>query len=131
MRLRTYKTEKELIDDGYDRWTRETRFEVPASDATLVGSMCGTALDVDGRPGPGEKFHYPLFDLDYGAVLHDSRTPGHYHLYLDRPIKWRAFKRVLRAMRKAGLIEDGFYKMTKKRGQAFLRVPEPDDEDLF
>lgn len=74
---------------------------------------------VKGQPGQ----HAPLIDLDFQAHLYPSRTPGHSHLWLDRPISWRKYKRLLRALYRAGVIERGFYVMSVKRGASFLRVP--------
>ena len=88
---------------------------IPAAycDANLVGSSsspCGT-------------FHQPVIDLDFPAHLEPSTTKGHFHLYLNKDVKWEPFLKVLEAMKDAGLVEEGFYEMTKRRGQAFVRRP--------
>lgn len=75
------------------------------------------------------KLHAPLFDLDIPHFYYPSSTQGHGHLYLDKPVTWRQFKRVLRAMYLAGLIEKGYYQATKRRGYATLRLPEKPKEE--
>ena len=67
--------------------------------------------------------HLPALDIDYGARLIPSSTKGHWHLYLDRPVTWRKYKKVLKAMAAADLIQPGFYKAAKKRKQTYLRKP--------
>ncbi len=91
----------------------EQRREVESVEqAELIGSLTH-AKDT----------HLPLFDLDFDAQLLPSKTPSHYHLYANKPIAWRKYKRVPRVMWKAGLIERGYYRLAVKRGQAFVRVP--------
>lgn len=75
--------------------------------------------EVKGQPG----MHAPVIDLDFPAHLYPSRTPGHFHLWLDKPMTWREYKALLKALYKAGVIERGFYVMSVKRGKSFLRVP--------
>jgi hypothetical protein len=108
----TYWSETVEQNDDYGHKVKtEVRKEVPAAQANLVGSKVN------------DNIHLPLFDIDYNASLHPSTTPGHYHLYLNKPITWRKYKRVIKAMAKAGLVQDGFCKYTIQRKQAFLRPP--------
>jgi hypothetical protein len=58
---------------------------------------------------PVPPLHMPCLDLDIPCRLMESKTPGHYHLYIDVLMPWREYKRVLKAMMKAGLIEKGWY----------------------
>lgn len=71
----------------------------------------------------GHNFHYPVLDIDFEAFLVPSSTEGHYHLYLNKMVPWRKYKRVLKAMKEAGLIEDGFYRAAIKRGYTSTRLP--------
>lgn len=96
---------------GYGAVHKEVRVPAEPEKANLVGSRWVNDI------------HLPMFDLDYEARLIPSTTEGHYHLYLDQPVKWRHYKRVLRAMARAGMIERGFAKMSIRRKQAFLRPP--------
>lgn len=71
----------------------------------------------------GWGFHYPVLDIDYETFLVPSSTSGHYHLYLNQSVSWRKYKRVLRAMKNAGLIQNGFYRAAVKRGYTSARLP--------
>lgn len=66
--------------------------------------------------------HAALFDIDMPAVLRPSKTPGHYHLIVGQTMSWRRYKRLLRAMVRAGLVEQEWYRLVKRRGQALLAV---------
>jgi hypothetical protein len=67
--------------------------------------------------------HAPVLDIDLPAALVPSSTPGHYHLVIERAMTWRTYKRLLRAMTRAGLLEKGFTKMAIRRGYTSVRVP--------
>lgn len=67
--------------------------------------------------------HAPALDIDIPSRLVPSSTPGHFHLYLEHQMTWRRYKRLLRALYKAGIIQRGFYKLSVKRGATFLRKP--------
>ena len=81
------------------------------SEANLISSRCD-----DGQ-------HMPVIDLDFAHHYEPSSTPGHGHLYIDQPMPWEKFVAILDALHAAGVIEDGFYRFTMKRGQAFVRKP--------
>jgi hypothetical protein len=59
--------------------------------------------------------------LQVPALLIDS-TNNH-HLYLEHALSWKSYKALLKAMQKAGIIEQGFCKLSIKRGESFLRLP--------
>ena len=89
---------------------------VQGTEDLYAANLIGSATELFG-------LHMPLFDIDYSAKMIESSTPGHFHLYLDKPISWDAYIKVLEAMRDAGLVEVGFCDNAIKRGQAFLRTP--------
>lgn len=68
--------------------------------------------------------HAVLLDLDHRCWLFDSSSPGHYHLYIDVSISWRRYKKLLKALMRAGIIEKGYYKASISRGATFLRTPD-------
>jgi hypothetical protein len=86
---------------------------VPRSNADVVTSEI-----------VGTRYHAPLFDLDIPHWYVGSGTAGHGHLYIETQVSWRRYKRVLRAMVAAGIIEKGYYRATCQRGYASLRLPE-------
>lgn len=113
-RRRFYRVEQELRSDGYGaEWKEEVRHVCPPAEADLVGSR-DELVDL----------HWPVFDVDLPVQAIPSATEGHYHLYIDKPMSWRAYKRLLRAMVKAGIVEKGYYQMARKRGETFVRTPE-------
>lgn len=87
-------------------------FDVTAPQANLVTSI-----------GQFEDLHYPVLDLDFRAHLQPSSTPGHSHLYLDRPLTWTDYVLLLTVMQKVGLIEAGYVDVSLKRGHTSVRLP--------
>jgi len=65
--------------------------------------------------------HLPVLDIDYSAELVPSTTPGHFHLYLNKPVSWAKYENVLKALSEAGLIEEGFYRNSVKRQATYVR----------
>lgn len=70
--------------------------------------------------------HYPVLDIDLDCWLIPSKTAGHHHLVIDRPMTWRRYKKLLKALMKAGIIEREWYKTCKYRGFSMVtREPTP------
>jgi hypothetical protein len=90
---------------------KEVRHSVPLTEANLVASL---------RP---DGLHSPALDIDSPVHVVASSSTGHHHLYLERPITWRAYRRLLRALRNAGYVEDTVYWRSLDRGATFLRLP--------
>jgi len=78
------------------------------TEANLVTSR---ALDQEaGGPGPtwGRQVHRPLLDIDFEAALIPSSTPGHYHLYLDKPMSRQEYVELLKTLQRVGILQRGF-----------------------
>ena len=75
---------------------------------------------VDSVPGP-EMRHPKLLPLHVGAVVVDS-TSNH-HLYLDTILSWDGYARVLFALKRAKIIERGYFSMGIQRRATLLRPP--------
>lgn len=113
--MRSYwKVSTVLKERGYSAKEVEVRTPAPIASADLVSSHVAGTKDM----------HAPCLDIDYAAELLPSSTQGHYHLFLNRQMPWRRYKKLLKALRKADIIEEGYYKMSMKRRGTFLRVPE-------
>lgn len=69
------------------------------------------------------KFHAPVLDIDIPHELVPSSTPGHSHLYLDIPMTWRQYKRLLKALARAGVVEKGYVEASIRRKHTAVRVP--------
>lgn len=61
--------------------------------------------------------------FDVPAHLLPSRTPGHHHLYLNAPMGWRTYKRLLRTLAKAGVVDPKWAAASIKGRQSLLRPP--------
>jgi hypothetical protein len=106
--LPRYRLELRDAEDSYGNSIGKREFPIPNEEGNLVGSR------------REDWSHIPLFDLDVNAELLRSKTDGHYHLAIDRAVSWRAYLRILKAMVKAGLIEESWYRLVKQRGAAYL-----------
>ena len=95
----------------YWRTDYGTRRPADRSDGTLVSSRCG-----DG-------FHMPALDLDFQVSLVPSSTGGHYHLYLNKRMRWWRYRILLRVLRFVGIIEPGYYKASIRRRATYLWRP--------
>ncbi len=52
-----------------------------------------------------------------------SRSPGHFHLYIDATISWKQQVELLEDLAWAGIIEARFRDMCLRQRMSFLRVP--------
>jgi len=67
--------------------------------------------------------HLPLLDLDFEAALIPSSAPGHYHLYLDKPMPEEKYRSFIKALFDHGIIAEGNYNQMERKGRMFLRLP--------
>lgn len=110
----TYKV-KDLNTDWHNIPEGEEEYGEPVeyADANLVGSKVD--LEEDG--------HLPVIDLDLPCHLEPSTKPDHYHLYVNKVVKWDDYVKLLDAMLACGLINEGFHVMSIRRGQSYVRRP--------
>lgn len=52
-----------------------------------------------------------------------SKTPGHFHLYFERPVTWATYSRLLRELARARVIDRYWAGTTLRMGTALLRNP--------
>ena len=113
---RAYYNRTDLEDPKRDRYGEiitGTMSEVATLEASnLVSSR------IKGTPD----LHLPAIDLDFPCTLVPSRTEGHFHLYLDRPLTWDRYKVILDAFLEAGLIDVGWHRQALKDKQTYLRT---------
>jgi hypothetical protein len=67
--------------------------------------------------------HTIMLDLDVPTKLVPSSTPGHSHLYIDVALSRDSYRELLKALRRAGVIQPGFENQLKRRGFTSLRLP--------
>jgi len=65
--------------------------------------------------------HYPVLDFDVPARYVPSTTPGHGHLYIDVPMTWEKYERLLLAMAYAGILEEGYVQAALRRKATYVR----------
>lgn len=123
-----FVTKCEDYDDGANYDSKEDKHEritpVAEGDANLISSrIAGQGHDSDEMA-----LHAPVLDIDFPAALIPSSTPGHFHLYLEKPIPWPAYENLLNALADANIIERGFANASISRHRTFVRkfdVPKP------
>lgn len=67
--------------------------------------------------------HRPILDIDFPVHIEESSTPGHFHLYLDKPMPWPRYRRLLLALASAGVIEENYANVSDARGYTSVRLP--------
>jgi hypothetical protein len=97
--------------ESADLHVHEVRFPALKTDANLVSS-----LSKDGK-------HRPVLDFDFPVRYVASTTPGHGHLYIDKPMRWGTYKKLIEALMQAGLLEKGYANAALKRKATFVRPP--------
>jgi hypothetical protein len=90
--------------------------EAEESGANLVSSE----LQILDQFGGGAR-HAVAIDIDRPCLLIQSRTPGHYHLYIDTSIPWSKYLNLLEAMAQCQIIEHGYLSAAKTAKATFLR----------
>lgn len=73
---------------------------------------------------PGAETHLPLLDDDNGYFrVIPSSTPGHQHVYIDKPITWDQWKRLLVILAELELVDPKWAEASIAQGTATLRLP--------
>lgn len=67
--------------------------------------------------------HSIMLDIDAQCELIPSKTAGHYHLYIDKRLSWKAYLKLLDALVEAGIVEEGWVMAARKSGATILRLP--------
>lgn len=96
-------------DDGF--YTRVPDEAASADTAELIASVNQNGL------------HRPLLDIDFPAVVIPSTTEGHCHLYIDKEMPWKDYKKLLNVLADLDIIEHGYRGASLARGYSALRLP--------
>lgn len=108
--------DEDWMESDYDSRRNDKLAEVPEA-AHVVGSSLAKL-----KPDE-EQHHRLLLDLDHPALLLDSSTPGHHHLYVDVEIGDVQWRELIQALAVAGVIEEGYAEASLERGHTDLRLP--------
>lgn len=78
-----------------------------------------------GRPADTTRALAPGTTLTFDVPAHllPSRTRGHHHLYLNSPMRWGTYKRLLKTLAKAGVVDPKWARASIKGRQSLLRPP--------
>jgi len=98
----------ESDDDVFEH----ARTKVPLEDANLVSSEI-----------PNTNYHRPLLDIDLPVELIPSSTPGKFHLYIDAPMFWNEYEKLLKVLEEVGILEPGYVNASIERKATMLRKP--------
>lgn len=72
--------------------------------------------------------HAPCFDIDMPCKLIPSKSPGHYHLMIEKEISWEKYQILLQALVIAGIVEKGYVEASVNHGTTAIRV---NPEEVF
>lgn len=67
--------------------------------------------------------HAVCLDIDMEAELIPSKTPGHYHLYIEKKLTWENYKKLLEVLAEVEIIEKGYAGASIAKGCTCLRPP--------
>ena len=110
----------EDMDEDYDDTIGETR--TATRDLDIANVAASNYLGYAGFD-MGDDWHRPVLDLDMPAKLIPSSTPGHFHLFIDHPMKWETYEKLLEALAAAGVLEDGYVRASIARKHTAVRLP--------
>lgn len=104
------------LDEKAEEYTAlfdDLRVKRPVERSNVVSS------ELVDKPG----MHTIMLDLDVPAVLVESSTPGHTHLFINVEVEWPKYADLLDALADAGVIESGYRDASIMRGHTALRLP--------
>jgi len=137
------RADQEWNDEDYNADSERNRAQIPFGplancyssevDGTVDLFEFGPGLILDDSDDPfglppirmvkHENMHTVAIDIDHEVKVIGSSTEGHYHLLIDVPMPWWKYRRLLKAMKVAGIIEPGYYAAAVGRRATFLRLP--------
>ena len=124
------------------RWNSDSSDPTPQTEAecVLVDSLdqanvvssrqrkSSFTFNTDAEPGEEiftdkGQLHTPVLDMDIPATLVPSSTPGKNHLYLNAPMTWDQYCKLLDVLAEVGILEPGYVSASKARGFTAVRLP--------
>jgi hypothetical protein len=121
--------ERVLPMDGQELAIVDFKATDYSNDHTLTTDLdranCITSIMIPPTPYgiAGIDLHRPVIDIDLPVTVVPSSTPGHFHLYIDKPMDWYTYLNLLDAMAAAGIVEPGYVSSARKRGHTAVRLP--------
>lgn len=112
-----------------DNDVRERLYPVHAGLANVVSSRIDelNSWDANGKVITGDAadsvMHAPVLDIDFPVFAIPSSTPGHFHLYIEKAIRWDDYSGLLDALAHCNIIESGYARACQERGATYVRMP--------
>ncbi len=103
------------------RWVANSKVPNETAEYEEVDSL--DSADIVSSQWAHTALHTVVLDIDVPAMLVESSTPGHHHLYIDTMMTWERYKVLLVALSDAGVIEEGFMQASLARGFSAVRLP--------
>lgn len=100
--------------------------EADLEKADRVSSLLETTtyfFDPEDTERIPDNLHAPVIDFDIPIRVAPSTTEGHFHLFIDYPLAWENFLKLLKVLSDTGLIEAGYYNASLERGYTAVRLP--------
>lgn len=98
-------------------------FKQPHQDERQQVAFLPAATAVSSSMEGAPHLHMITLDLDVCAYLVPSSTPGHTHLYIDKPVMWEQYEKLLQLLGEMGILGRGYVKASRARKATFLRLP--------
>jgi hypothetical protein len=117
---RVHKFIKDLNVTGGDYTQGDDGKTVGEQEANIITSqLAGQQKLIENDAA----LHAPVLDIDFGAQLLPSSTPGHFHLYFEKAMTWDKYCGLLKALGDVGILEAGYVKASLRRGYSSVRKP--------
>jgi len=111
---------KDLNATGEDYTQGDDGKTVSEQEANIVTSLLAGQQKLIENDA---SLHAPVLDIDFGAQLIPSSTPGHFHLYFEKAMTWDNYCGLLLALLHVGILEPGYVKASMRRGYSSVRKP--------
>jgi hypothetical protein len=97
---------------------QQARKEVEPDRANAISS----ALVEEGKSWRDRR-HTIALDIDHRVRVVPSSTEGHSHLYIDVPLEWEQYEKLLKVLAEIGVVEEGYVGASIRRRATHLRLP--------
>ena len=98
-----------------DDYSEQTPIAFPEKNAPASENVVTSMI--------AEGMHAVTLDIDYPCAVVPSSTPGHFHLYIDKPLTEYEYDLLLGTLAEIGLIGRGYYEHSRVRGFTVVRMP--------
>jgi hypothetical protein len=115
-----------LEGDIYDQADAEGNEGAQAarSEVSLeVANAISSAIREPDRNSWATYRHTVALDIDHRVRVVPSSTPGNGHLYIDVPMEWEQYEKLLKVLAEVGIIEEGYAGASIRRRATHLRLP--------